>query len=306
MMKRAVAVALMVATAACSSTGRDIAIRPLNGDAGQAQDAIARGNLLFSRGEHALALDAFRRAVRKDPDDAHALNGVAISYAAIGRHDLAREYFELALARAPRDERIYRNFARSLTAQGRRGEADTLLAQMSGAAPVPMRRPTLAQLAGVGANVAQGRVPLATARLERLSMGEVRLRTGGATFPGQMTSQLSTAIVTVSDAGDTVPVALSRELKAPIARPDAPLPATASAASPARTVALPRAKPKAESAETDCAGTKGARLRATGYTIDLVTAQPGARLTGTCPGLAGIESGDGLFRTLWKWSGRLG
>lgn len=123
MNKAVMAVALIIATTGCSSTQKGVfSIRPVNQQPdGQAQDALARGDLLFSRGEYALALDAFRRAVRNDPADAHGLNGVAISYAAMGRHDLAREFFELALARAPQDARITRNFARSLTAQGLKG-----------------------------------------------------------------------------------------------------------------------------------------------------------------------------------------
>lgn len=311
MKNRTMAVALIVATTACSSTNKDVAIRSVGSEAAAAaQDALARGDLLFARGEHALALDAYRRAMRKDPTDAHALNGVAISYAAIGRHDLAREFFELALARAPQDERIYRNFARSLTAQGLRAEADALLAQMSGGVPRMASRPTLAQLAAVRAPVDVVAIGGVSAGLERVSMGEVRLRTGPSTMPGKMTSQLSTAIVTVADDGGSVPViSLSRELKAPImelsARSAAASPAPAPQARVAATALAP-VKAKVAALASDCAGTKGARLRATGYTIDLVTTQADSKPSGKCAGLAGSETKDGLFEKLWKWSGRLG
>lgn len=203
MNKGIMAVALIVATTACSSTQKAVlSIRPVNQQAsGPAQDALARGDLLFSRGEYALALDAFRRAVRNDPADAHGLNGVAISYAAMGRHDLAREFFELALSRSPQDARIARNFARSLTAQGLKVEADALLAQ-AGAPSVGMpmaARPALAQLASA-APAAASPAQMAGVELERVSLGEVRLRTMEMAAPAEpVKPQLTTRIVTVAE-----------------------------------------------------------------------------------------------------------
>jgi len=224
MNKAIVAVALIIATAACSGPQKGVlSIRPVNQQAaGPAQDALARGDVLFSRGEYALALDAFRRAVRSDPTDAHGLNGVAISYAAMGRHDLAREFFELALSRAPEDQRIARNFARSLSAQGFNSEADALLAQ-AGAAPkgaTVVARPTLAQL--VSAVPVGSPVRTASVELERMSLGEVRLRTMDAATTERVNPQLTTRIVTVAESQ------ARSELTAPIitvGRPDAaPLP----------------------------------------------------------------------------------
>ena len=224
MNKAIVAVALIIATAACSGPQKGVlSIRPVNQQAsGPAQDALVRGDVLFSRGEYALALDAFRRAVRSDPTDAHGLNGVAISYAAMGRHDLAREFFELALSRAPEDQRIARNFARSLSAQGFNSEADALLAQ-AGAAPkgaTVVTRPTLAQL--VSAVPVGSPVRTASVELERMSLGEVRLRTMDAATTERVNPQLTTRIVTVAESQ------ARSELTAPIitvGRPDAaPLP----------------------------------------------------------------------------------
>ena len=224
MNKAIVAVALIIATAACSGPQKGVlSIRPVNQQApGPAQDALERGDVLFSRGEYALALDAFRRAVRSDPTDAHGLNGVAISYAAMGRHDLAREFFELALSRAPEDQRIARNFARSLSAQGFNSEADALLAQ-AGAAPkgaTVVTRPTLAQL--VSAVPVGSPVRTASVELERMSLGEVRLRTMDAATTERVNPQLTTRIVTVAESQ------ARSELTAPIitvGRPDAaPLP----------------------------------------------------------------------------------
>jgi tetratricopeptide (TPR) repeat protein len=224
MNKAIVAVALIIATAACSGPQKGVlSIKPVNQQAaGPAQDELARGDVLFSRGEYALALDAFRRAVRSDPTDAHGLNGVAISYAAMGRHDLAREFFELALSRAPEDQRIARNFARSLSAQGFNSEADALLAQ-AGAAPkgaTVVARPTLAQLAS--AVPVSSPVRTASVELERMSLGEVRLRTMDAATTERVNPQLTTRIVTVAESQ------ARSELTAPIitvGRPDAaPLP----------------------------------------------------------------------------------
>lgn len=281
MSRRVIAIALIVASAGCSSTNKDIAIRSINSEAVAAQDALARGDLLFSRGEHALALDAYRRAMRKDPADANALNGVAISYAAIGRHDLAREFFELALARAPQDQRIYRNFARSLMAQGRRDEAETLLAQMSGA-PRVANRPTLAQMASGAPGRAQP-ARQGAAALDRVSMGEVRLRTAAVATPGRMNAQLSTLIVTVAQDGAPVSVAsLSRELRAPIVQLSA-RPVSAPVKAP---VTRPKAALAIAGSGSGCELAKGARLRATGYTIDLISA-PAVGMGGKCPGLAG-------------------
>lgn len=243
MQKRIWTVALMMATAACSGAKPGIVgIRPLNEQpSGTSQDALARGELLFSRGENALALDAYRRAVRSDPKDARALNGVAISYAAMGRHDLARQFFELALARAPEDGRIYRNFARSLKAQGRGREAEALLAQFDpAAARTGIRRPTLAQIAAAGSS-GMAAARSGQAELERVSMGEVQLRTvqSGNASLGQPMAQLTTAIVTVADGRgqpQPLPTGLTRALSAPIVRVDAaPRPAAMSPDTASRT-----------------------------------------------------------------------
>ena len=281
MNRKAMLIALVIATAACGPAAKKVAIQPINNDAAMAaQDALVRGDILFSRGEHALALDAYRRGMRKDPANAHALNGVAISYAAMGRHDLAREFFELALARAPGDERIHRNFARSLRAEGRRGEADALMAQLNGDGETILAaraRPTLAQLAA-GRSAVPNAVPerLASAGLERVSMGQVRLRTSvAAAFPGTMIPRLSTTIVTVSDAGKgAATVALTRQLTAPIV-----------SAAGDRDV------------RPDCVS-EGGKAQMVGDREET---------SGKCPSLAGTDGGgDKLFQQLWKWGRSLG
>lgn len=91
--------------------------------------SMSQGRMLFGRGEYALAIEAFRKAIRETPESPEGYNALASSYDMIGRFDLANRYYELALARAPDDGRIYRNMARSLKIQGRLGEAEALLAE---------------------------------------------------------------------------------------------------------------------------------------------------------------------------------
>lgn len=310
MKKRLLAIVLVAATAACGTTQTGVlSVRSVNGpESGPMKDALERGDLLFSRGEYALALDAFRRAVRSDPADAHALNGVAISYAAMGRHDLAREFFELALARTPQDERIYRNFARSLTAQGLRGEAEALLAQAGSLTPGTKQavRPTLAQLAATPLSVAPaGRASLAGLELERVSLGEVRLRTMPVeSSSARSAAQLTTRIVTVAEAAPPVQM-VARQLTAPIIDiVDAPLAVAArkeeKAAHPvveAKPTVQAVASPAAACGRTRSVASTRARLPATGYSIDLSAGRKGAD---ACAVMARAEGRDGLFERLWK------
>lgn len=318
MKKGVVAVALIVATTACSSTQTGVlSVRPVNQQAsGPMKDAIDRGDLLFSRGEYALALDAFRRAVRNDPADAHALNGVAISYAAMGRHDLAREFFELALSRAPEDARIYRNFARSLSAQGLRGEADALMAQAGevSAGTRMAARPTLAQLAAGGSGVpAAAAVRPAGLELERVSLGEVRLRTmvaDGRPVPARrMTPQLTTRIITIADAGASAHI-----LSAPIAKVTnadvkvASKPDAVTADKMTRPSAEPAALPVAALKAASSSGCDGGRrtksnrmtLPATGYSIDLPVGRKIGEAAELCGAWADQQARDGLFERIWK------
>lgn len=123
-------VLLPFAIASCSAKKVEVRAMPMPESARTADAAsMEMGRTLFGRGEYALAADAFRKAVRADPDSADAYNGLAASYDNLGRFDLSRRYYELALARAPEDGRILRNFARSMMGQGNKLAARRLLAE---------------------------------------------------------------------------------------------------------------------------------------------------------------------------------
>ena len=176
--------------------------------------AEARGQ--FALGNIALALESFRKAAREDPASVDALVGIAACYDRMGRFDLSRRNYEAALALAPGDPALLTAFAASLDQQQLgaeatrvRGEIGARLAAASSpevepasfdatasdntaaAALLPMlpttvadsvaavldtgkwlREPPTAKADPVRlANVSQG------PRLERLSMGEVKLVT---------------------------------------------------------------------------------------------------------------------------------
>jgi len=131
-MKRKVAAALLLTVSAMGCTHSKLAVRalPAPESASMADAAsLAKGRMLFARGEFALAADAFQKAARYDPKSADAYNGLAASYDQLGRYDLSRRYYELALAQAPEDGRVLRNFARSMLRQGNQLAARKLIAE---------------------------------------------------------------------------------------------------------------------------------------------------------------------------------
>ncbi|MBB4641218.1 tetratricopeptide repeat protein [Rhizorhapis suberifaciens] len=171
---------------------------------------LAKAQLLLSRGEYALAVDAYRKAVRQDPGSAVAYNGLAIAYDQLGRHDLSRENYELALAHAPLEAKYYRNLARSLERQGLKSEAAKVLAQLDSggtARPTPSAMRSLAQMASEKVVAfAEAATGLVRPHLERLSMGEVLLETGKgetAVRPGRSITIAIPEVVTAEPAETT-------------------------------------------------------------------------------------------------------
>jgi tetratricopeptide (TPR) repeat protein len=178
----------------CAAPADKIKIRPVGGSAVQVRpvnEQVAYGRGQLQLGSPALALEAFRKALREQPNNAEALAGIADSYAAIGRNDLARRYYEEALALAPQDPVLLQAVAPPVPSHPVKPSSE--LATVRGelpadSTPSPLRteqaQTTLpAPAATVTVKLPQAR-PVQSAmassvppRLERLSPGEVALVT---------------------------------------------------------------------------------------------------------------------------------
>ena len=154
---------------------------------------VAEGNAQLGLGNVGLALEAYRKALREQPDSISALVGLATCYDRMGRSDLSRRNYEMALAVDPADTGLYSLFAQSLEGQGQRAEAARVRAELAarvvapeapreapGSVPVlpppPAQSVTVALAPPRSAPVAVER-PVVGVRLERLSMREVALVT---------------------------------------------------------------------------------------------------------------------------------
>ncbi len=193
--------AALVLVAGCADRS-SWSIRPVQtGFAEGAQPASFRVNEArahFGLGNVALAAEGFRRALREDPTSVDALNGLAACYDKMGRFDLSRPFYEQALALAPGDARLYANLALSLDLQGRKKEAAALRREASArfaaiGTTVPLAPATAAPAvaapatpqAAISVALAEAPAPEPVAasdkpRLERVSLGEVALRSGAA------------------------------------------------------------------------------------------------------------------------------
>ena len=96
-------VAAAVCTVSCSGPGVDV--RAIKSPLAQGQQPvdfrIAEGNSQLALGNVALALEAYRKALREKPDSVEAMVGMATCYDRMGRFDLSRRQLEMALAVAP-------------------------------------------------------------------------------------------------------------------------------------------------------------------------------------------------------------
>jgi cytochrome c-type biogenesis protein CcmH/NrfG len=188
-------VAAAIGAASCSSGELNVrAIKsPLAAGHQPVDFRLAEGNGQLLLGNVALALEAYRKALREDPQSVGAMMGIATCYDRMGRFDLSRRHYEMALAVKPADTDIYALFAQSLDTQGKRDEAARVKSELAtrvvapeaareapGSVPVlpppPAPSVTVALAPPRSAPVA---VEHSTAgvRLERLSMGEVALIT---------------------------------------------------------------------------------------------------------------------------------
>jgi tetratricopeptide (TPR) repeat protein len=185
--------AAAVAVAACSASSIEVRSikQPLAEGSQPANFRVAEGNAQLALGNVGLAVEAYRKALREQPDSVAAMIGLATCYDRMGRADLSRRNFEMALAVDPANTEIYSLFAQSLDAQGQRDEAARVKTELAarvvapeaprevpGSVPVlpppPAQSVTVALAPSRSAPVAVER-PVATLRLERLSLREVAL-----------------------------------------------------------------------------------------------------------------------------------
>jgi len=183
---------LLAATSGCMTSASRMAALPegtrFTADRDASSTVAAR---LLADGNYGLAIEMYRRMLAATPDNAEALQGLALCYDRLRRYDLSDGYFQKALALAPRNEAFYRAYAASLTAQGRQDEAASLdvdrramlavtapeVAPQPAVAPGPAATgPSVPVLAGVAAVPPAPRpVPPGGQRLEQLALGVVRL-----------------------------------------------------------------------------------------------------------------------------------
>jgi LytR cell envelope-related transcriptional attenuator/Tetratricopeptide repeat len=199
MMKQAssfIALAIALGVAACS-TG-ELNIRPIKTtlSAGRqpADIRVAEGNAQLALGNVGLAIEAYRKALREQPQSAEAMIGLANCYDRMGRTDLSRRQYELALAVDPANTQIYSQFAQSLDAQGQSDEAARVKTELATRVvapeasrevpgsvlvlpPPPAQSVTVALAPPRSAPVAVEQPVGGPVRLERLSLREVALVT---------------------------------------------------------------------------------------------------------------------------------
>ena len=186
-----VAMALMLGGCqALGLGGRDMARASL--DAELATNPVDMGAAHLDAGRRALAagntvdaIDAFMRAKASPEHMPAAYNGLAVAYSRLGRTDLSERFFLTAIALAPDQDRYRANLALFYTRHGQPkiAEPARAIAPMAsseatpGAATTPSPTPVVRAL-GAGVTVQSP-----TTRLQRVSRGEVAIRSGGPTAP---------------------------------------------------------------------------------------------------------------------------
>ena len=197
-MKHAPSLLLAVAALAvvsCAENGIEVRSikQPLADGRQPANFRVGEGNAQLALGNVGLAIEAYRKALREQPDSVEAMIGLATCYDRMGRPDLSRRHYEMALAVNPTNTDTYAQFAQSLEAQGQRDEAARVKTELAarvvapeaprdapGSVPVlpppPAQSVTVALAPPRSAPVAVER-PIAGARLERVSLREVALVT---------------------------------------------------------------------------------------------------------------------------------
>lgn len=125
------ATGLGAALAACASPTLEIreAKRPITEGELATEARLAEGHAMMRLGNVGLAIESYRRALRRAPQDASAHASLANAYESMGRYDLSQRYYEKALAYAPHRPELYEALAASLARQGRPIEAAKVKAE---------------------------------------------------------------------------------------------------------------------------------------------------------------------------------
>ncbi|WP_265528370.1 tetratricopeptide repeat protein [Sphingomicrobium marinum] len=125
------ATGLGAALASCASPTLEIreAKRPITEGELPTDARLAEGHAMMRLGNVGLAIESYRRALRRAPQDASAHAALANAYESMGRYDLSQRYYEKALAYAPHRPELYEALAASLARQGRPLEAAKVKAE---------------------------------------------------------------------------------------------------------------------------------------------------------------------------------
>ena len=177
-----------------------------------ANSRVAEGNAQLALGNVGLAIEAYRKALREQPDNVDAMMGLATCYDRMGRADLSRRHYEMALAVDPANTNVYSQLAQSLDAQGQSDEAARVKAELAarvvapettrevpGSVPVlpppPAQSVTVALAPPRSLPVAVERPAGNGVRLERISLREVALvaRTEQPRWEGRTVARTATS-----------------------------------------------------------------------------------------------------------------
>jgi hypothetical protein len=159
----------LLVVAACGGEDGKLQVRAIPTPLAQGKKPVsfrvAEANAQMALGNVALALEAYRKAVREDPTSIDALAGIAACYDRMGRFDLSRRHYEAALALEPNNETILAMLAASLDQQGRSSEAalvrNEIRQRSAGVASGPAVDPT--EIALAAAPVPAPAAPVAAA-----------------------------------------------------------------------------------------------------------------------------------------------
>ncbi len=134
-------ICLVGAIGATSCSTGELNVRPiktaLSTGSQPADFRVAEGYAQLALGNVGLAIEAYRKALREQPQSVEAMIGLATCYDRMGRADLSRRQYEMALAVDPANTEIYSLFAQSLEAQGQRDEAARVKTELAARVAAP-------------------------------------------------------------------------------------------------------------------------------------------------------------------------